>query len=681
MKTEMNRAFVVYALFVLIGIAIIARIVYLQFVASEDLSNEVKTFRVEEIEANRGSILACDGRILSASVPYYKIKMDCVAPEQAVFDKYKDSLAIALSNFFGDNSAAWYKTRIENARAIKDRDISLGNRLVDHSELVTIKNFPLFRLGSLKGGFIYEQKNKRNNPYGRLAYRTIGFINSNGQGVGIEESFDYYLKGTPGSQVVQRVLKNQWKPVDIDKIIPPQDGYDVQTTLDIDIQEAAEAALKEQLSLSDQFEGATAIVMEIKTGAVRAIANMRKDSNGNFDEVFNYAIGQATEPGSTFKLATLVSLLEDGYVTLETPVDAGNGKWTYAGHTISDVTAGGYGQINVLKAFEKSSNVAFAKLTVEFYANNEKHFVERINNMKINEKFNLDLKGEARAVIYSPGDVSWSKLTLPLMGIGYATLLTPMHTLAFYNAIANGGKMMKPYFVDNIQRNGVIEKKFEPVELSGAICSKSTIETVHKALRSVVEEGTAKALNDKRYSISGKTGTARIAFNGSGYTDREGYRRHQASFAGFFPSDNPKYSAIVVLYTGRTRGNFYGGGWAAPVFKKISDKIYVASPKWNKPLKGNGDITLKKSKIIAQLEESINCDSIPQVTGMRIRDAIYILENQGYNVKFSGKGRVVAQNFFPGNNNDNKGCIYLQLSDKYETSEDTLKMQSVADKR
>ena len=680
MKGVMNRAFVVYALFVIAGIAVIARMVYLQYITNEDLRSEVKTFRVEEIEATRGSILACDGRTLSSSVPYYKIRMDCIVPEQSVFDMYKDSLAIALSEFFGDNSADWYKKRMETARATKDRDISLGNRLVDHSELMIIKNFPLFRLGSLKGGFISEQKNKRKNPYGRLAYRTIGFINSNGKGVGIEESFDYYLKGTPGSQVVQKLLKDQWKPVDMDKIIQPKDGYDVQTTIDIDIQEAAEAALKEQLSLSDQFEGATAIVMEVKTGAIRAIANMRKDSNGNFDEVFNYAIGQATEPGSTFKLATLVALIEDGYVTLETPVDAGNGKWPYAGHTISDVTAGGYGQINVIKAFEKSSNVAFAKLAVEYYANNEKKFVDRINNMKLNEKFNLDLKGEARAVIYAPGDKSWSKLTLPLMGIGYATLLTPLHTLAFYNAIANGGKMMKPYFVENIQKNGVIEKRFEPVELSGSICSKSTLVLVNKALRSVVEEGTAKALNDKRYAISGKTGTARVAFNGAGYTDKEGYKRHQASFAGFFPSENPKYSAIVVLYTGRTRGNFYGGGWAAPVFKKISDKIYVSSPEWISPVEGNGSIAGKSRDILANLD-SFKCDSIPQVMGLGIRDALYILENQGYKVRFTGKGKVTSQSYIPGNDLDNKGLIYLQLSDYHEITRDTLKQQDTTDIR
>jgi len=335
------------------------------------------------------------------------------------------------------------------------------------------------------------------------------------------------------------------------------------------------------------FEGATAIVMEVETGAIRAITNMKKMANGEFDESFNYAIGQATEPGSTFKLATLVALIEDGFVTLDTPVDAGNGKWQYSTKVFTDVTKGGYGLIDVRKAFEKSSNVAFAKLAVEYYSNNEKKYVDRLHNMKIGEKFGLDIMGEGRSIIHSPGDVSWSKLTLPMMAMGYASLLTPLHTLAFYNAIANRGKMMKPFFVERLEKHGVAEKEFKPQEMSGSICSESTIKAVHEALRGVVEHGTAKSINDPRYKISGKTGTAQIAFDGR-YIDSQGYRKHQASFAGFFPSDNPKYTAVVVLYTNKTRANFYGGSWAAPVFKQIADRIYANNPQWSAPVQGKG---------------------------------------------------------------------------------------------
>ena len=704
MKEVISRVSYIYFIIFFAAVLVIGRIVQLQFFATLPVSSDDISFRVEEIEAIRGSVLAKDGRSLASSVPYYQVRMDCVVPTDTAFNNNVAALASALADFFGDKPAIDYKNELIAAKKKKNRYKAIGNRLVDYSELNQIRQFPIFNLGANKGGFISEQKNKRNNPYGRLAYRTIGFINSVGVGVGIEGSYDYYLKGIPGKQTVQRLLGGEWMPVNNEEAILPMDGFDVQTTLDIDIQEAAEDALRNQLSLSDVFEGATAIVMEVKTGAIRAITNMKKMPNGEFDESFNYAIGQATEPGSTFKLATLVALIEDGYVTLDTPIDAGNGKWQYSTKVFSDVTRGGYGQINVLKAFEKSSNVAFAKLAVEYYSNNEKRYVDRLHNMKIGDKFNLDILGEGRSVIHSPGDPMWSKLTLPMMAMGYASLLTPLHTLAFYNAIANGGKMMKPYFVENLQRNGIVEKQFGPQELSGSICSKSTIELVHKALRGVVTEGTGKSINDKRYSISGKTGTAQIAFDGR-YIDSQGYRKHQASFAGFFPSENPKYCAIVVLYTNKTRANFYGGSWAAPVFKQVADKIFAFNPLWDKPLIGKGKATdtspyvlsgkaEETSKLLAEfkaaskyntpkngwvefkkdsldkvvaVEYIIEKDSLPSVINMGLRDALYLLENEGYKVTFSGKGKVVTQTPAPGTSMEKSQIVNIILSEEYET--------------
>ena len=704
MKDIISRIGVIYFFMVLFGLIVIGRIVHLQFFADLPVSSEEISFRTEEIEAVRGSILARDGRSLASSVPYYQIRMDCVFPEETLFNNNIDSLSIALSGFFKDKSAAQYKSDLLSARKKGNRYKAIGNRLVDYSEMMEVRMFPLFRERSNRGGFISEQKNKRNNPYGRLAYRTIGFINSNGVGVGIEGSYDYYLKGIPGKQTVQRLLGGEWMPVNEEETIMPQDGMDVRTTIDIEIQEAAENALRNQLSLSDVFEGATAIVIEVKTGAVRAITNMKKMDNGEFDESFNYAISQATEPGSTFKLATLVALIEDGYVNLETPVDAGNGRWKYSTKEFTDVTKGGYGLIDVRKAFEKSSNVAFAKLAVEYYANNEKKYVDRLHNMKIGEKFNLDIMGEGRSVIHSPGDAMWSKLTLPMMAMGYASLITPLHTLAFYNAIANGGKMMKPYFVESLQKHGEVEKIFEPQEMSGSICSQSTIKLVHEALRGVVEHGTGKGINDPRYKISGKTGTAQIAFDGR-YIDSQGYRKHQASFAGFFPSDDPKYSAIVVLYTNKTRANFYGGSWAAPVFKQIPDRIFVNNPQWGEPVKGDGKSTPSYAKVLSGNSEEIKkiakqipstkvnfalpgewvniekdslervvarelrevADSVPSVLNMGLKDALYLLENKGYRVKFSGKGRVITQNPLPGSGLEKNGIINIELSERYET--------------
>ena len=666
-RNTLKRINIVYTILILLTLGVVWKIIYLQFVVDIEITDADLSYRVEEIEATRGTILARDGRPLSVSVPYFQILMDCVAPADTLFNNNISALSTELAALFKDKSGSMYESELRAARKEGKRYKPIGNRLVDYSEMLIIKEFPIFTKGVNRGGFIAEQKNKRINPYDRLAYRTIGFINTHGVGVGIETSRDYFLKGTPGKRTVQRMLGGEWVPANNQEMLPPQDGYDVMTTLDIDIQETVENALREQLLLNDIFEGATAIVMEVKTGAIRAIANMKKDSDGEFDETYNYAIGHATEPGSTFKLATLVALIEDGYVTLETPIDAGNGSWVYGRTPFSDVTAGGYGKIDVKTAFEKSSNVAFAKLAVEYYANNEKKYVDRIMNMKLNERFNLDLDGEARAIMYTPSDLNmWSANSLPMMAIGYFSLITPLHTLTFYNAIANGGKMMKPYFVDNLQKNGVVEKRFPPQEVSGAICSKKTIEAVHKALRGVVENGTAKAINDSRYQISGKTGTAQIAFDGK-YRDAEGNRKHQASFAGFFPSDNPNYSVIVVLYTNKTKDNFYGGTWAAPVFKKIADKIYSNSPEWNDPIRAKGAAGAPPFTLAGLPDVShTTTDSIPDVTNMGLKDALYLLENMGYTVKFSGRGAVVEQYPKGGEELGYGGVIELKLSGSYD---------------
>lgn len=676
----------------------------MQFISPTEQTAEDISYRNEVIEAIRGDILARDGRPLATSIPYYRIRIDCTVSNPDTFKKHIDGLSKALANFFRNKSAQEYKKELTQARKEGNKYKALGNRVVDYTELEQIKKFPILRLGANRGGIITEQKYKRNNPYGRLAYRTIGFINTVGVGVGIEGSSDYYLKGVPGQQVVQRMLGGEWRPINSVETVLPKDGYDIQTTIDIGIQEAAEAALREQLAKGNNVEGATAIVMEVKTGAIRAIANMKKNDGGGYDESYNYAVGDATEPGSVFKLVTLVSLLEDGYVTLNSPVDAGNGKWSYGGHTYSDVTPGGYGLINVKKAFEKSSNVAFAKLAVEHYGNNEKKYVDRVQSMKLGERFNLDIQGEARAAIYAPGDVMWSRSSLSSMAIGYATLLTPLHTLTFYNAIANDGKMMKPYFIDNYQQNGEVVKQFSPLEISGTICSKSTAKAAQEALRGVVEEGTGKFLNNQYYHVAGKTGTARMSYGGKYGYEKNGFRRYQASFAGYFPAENPQYTAIVILYSGDTRGNFYGGSQAGPVFKQIADYIYSTSSNWAPSLDGKvvanrsipdvstgkadaprmvlKELGLEANTIIPGTNEKSGwlsfkkdstkltgyvyptySDSLVNVINMGLKDAVYLLENMGYKVTFSGHGRVVGQNPAPGAKITKKTVINLQLSE------------------
>lgn len=676
----------IYKLFVLIALAVVGKIAWLQFIAPTDTTAVDIAYREEKIEAIRGDILAHDGRPMATSVPYYQIRMDCVVPNEDTFKKHIDGLSRSLAEFFRNKSAAAYKEELVKARKDGKRYKAIGNRLVDYAELARIKQFPILKLGANRGGIIVEQKYKRNNPYGRLAYRTIGFINTEGVGVGIEGTCDYYLKGAPGKQTVQKMLGGEWRPVTGVEGVAPRDGYDIFTTIDIEIQEAAEKALREQLAKGMNIEGGTAIVMEVATGAIRAIANMKKMGD-SYDESYNYAIGDATEPGSVFKLMTLVSLLEDGHVTLEDPIDGGNGKWSYGGHTYSDTHA--YGMMDVKTALAKSSNVAFAKLAVTYYEGKEQQYVDRLNSMKVGERFNLDIQGEGRASIYGPTDAMWSRSSLSSMAIGYATLLTPLHTLTFYNAIANDGKMMKPYFIENYQENGEVVKEFGPQEISGSICSKETAREARRALRHVVEVGTGKFMNKSKFKIAGKTGTSRIAFGGKIGYEKNGFRRYQASFAGFYPYDNPKYSAIVVLYSGETRGNFYGGSWAGPVFKQIADHIYSTSSDWQPVLDGekksmdNPDIATGRldaqSKVLAELGITFNKnginernssgwaefnkdtsgrlvaknystdnDSLVNVVNMGLKDAIYLLENNGYKVTFQGYGKVAQQDPAPG---------------------------------
>ena len=691
----------IYKLFALIALAVVGKIAYMQFIAPTDTTAVDIAYREETIEAIRGDIMARDGRPMATSVPYYQIRMDCVVPNEDTFKKYIDDLSVSLAEFFKNKSAKKYKEELVKARKDGKRYKALGNRLVDYTELAQIKKFPILKLGANRGGIIVEQKYRRNNPYGRLAYRTIGFINTEGVGVGIEGSCDYYLKGTPGKQTIQKMLGGEWRPVTGVEGVAPKDGYDILTTIDIEIQEAAEKALREQLAKGMGIEGGTAIVMEVATGAVRAIANMKKMGD-SYDESYNYGIGDATEPGSVFKLMTLVSLLEDGYVTLEDPIDGGNGKWSYGGHTYSDTHA--YGMMDVKTALAKSSNVAFAKLAVTYYEGKEQQYVDRLNSMKVGERFNLDIQGEGRASIYGPSDAMWSRSSLSSMAIGYATLLTPLHTLAFYNAIANDGKMMKPYFIENYQENGEIVKNFGPQVMSGSICSKETAREARRALRHVVEIGTGRFMNNSKFKIAGKTGTSRIAFGGKIGYEKNGFRRYQASFAGFYPADNPKYSAIVVLYSGETRGNFYGGSWAGPVFKQIADHIYSTSSNWEPVLAGNSknvpapEIAAGRldaqSKVLAELgveftkvdinernmsgwakfskdtsgnlaatNFSTDNDSLANVVNMGLKDAVYLLENSGYKVQFEGYGKVVAQEPAPGSKLPEGSTVILKLKE------------------
>ncbi|MDR3350032.1 MAG: PASTA domain-containing protein [Prevotellaceae bacterium] len=689
-----RRIGLVYGLVVLFGVFIMARIIYLQFNTELREEGQKISIKQEDLPALRGNILANDGRVLAISLPYYELFIDCTVAPDSVFNKHIGALSAAVAKFFKDKTAEQYKMEFIKARKEEKRYKRLNSRLVSYTELQTVKNFPLLSLGRNKGGLIVEQKSRRKNPYDRLAYRTIGWKNEGGVGVGIEDAFDSYLRGISGKRMVQRLPGGEWMPLSSDVDMSPRDGMNVITTLDVDIQDAAETALRAQLRETPVFEAGTAIVMEVATGEIRAIANMKRNDSGGYDESFNYAIGWATEPGSTFKLATLIALLEDSHMSLSTPVDVGHGQWKYYNKSFNDSHAG-LGVISLQEVFEQSSNVGFAKSAVQYYAKGkEKQFVDRLYNMNLNKQIGLQIKGEASPTIGYPGDKTWSGLSIPMMAMGYEVLLTPIHTLTLYNAVANNGKMVKPKFVKAIQdKQGVTQKEFPTELISSSICSPSILEEVHKALRSTVEKGTAKKINDSRYHISGKTGTSRLVFNG--VYEKNGYKKHQASFVGFFPSEAPKYSAIVVLYSEVTRDNFYGATWAAPVFKQIADKLYVANDEWistaqaeknTMPLVKGGKKTeiaevleelkiplhpqpkgvqwvgvLSKENHVQEVAKKITANEIPSVMNMGLKDALFLLENMDLAVRFSGKGRVLKQSPEAGTKLVKGQQIFLEL--------------------
>ncbi len=696
------RVALVYFLVLMVGLVIIAKALYIQFVEGGELRQKAQeiTFRQMPIYPNRGDILDVEGRLLATSVPYYELRMDLRAAglTDEIFYEKVDSLALCLSNMFKDKSPFSYRSMLVNARRFDkgSRYFLLNPRLVNYIELKRLMTFPLLRLPKNVGGFMPIQTDKRIRPNDYLAARTIGGVNESGVAVGIEGAFNHELKGQAGIVLTQRIAGKMWIPVNSEDDVSPQDGYDVVTTLDIDLQDVAQSALRRQLASHNADHG-TVILMEVKTGEIRAIANLKRTSDGNYTEAFNYAIGESTEPGSTFKLASLIALLEDGYVKLDDTVDTKNGRFLYFDKWIVDAHEGGLGKITVKQVFEYSSNVGVAKLMIEHYKGKEKSFIDRLYSMKLNEPLGLQIKGEAAPEIKYPGDKYWSGVSLPMMSIGYEVRITPMQLLAFYNAIANGGKMVKPLFVKALQQHGKVVRTFNPEVISSSICSRSTLRKVREVLEGVVENGTAKNLKNSTYTIAGKTGTAQIA-RGSGGYGYQGAKSYQASFVGYFPADDPKYSCIVVV-SSPSNDVYYGNVVAGPIFKEIADKVYAKSLEWQDPISHSGkpvDVpvsqggyrpdlnevfddlnipvsddgvtstwvntkSVDKDKVVELSKRSIIDNLVPNVVDMGLKDALFLLENAGLRVHFTGKGTVKKQSLQPGTRVIRGSEIFISL--------------------
>lgn len=634
------------------------------------------------IEAARGNIYASDGRLLATSIPYYEVRMDLAVPHLKTIPEVErsqaiDSLAKCMANEFKDKSARDYADMLN--REFKNRNrYLLIKRNATYEQVKRLKDWPIFEWGKYKGGLIVMEEEKRKLPFDLLALRTIGFSREN-YAVGLEGAYDSLLRGVSGRRLMQKVAGG-WAPVNDANEIEPENGKDIITTIDVSIQDVAEDALYKALEKNDADYGC-AIVMEVKTGRIKAIANLKKGKNGGYQEAYNYAIGTASEPGSTFKLASAIALLEDKHVNLGDSIDIEHGETKFYDQVMRDSRRSEYRNISFRQAFEKSSNVAFSKVVFKYYKDNPQKFIAQLEKMGLTKPLGLDIKGEPTPTIKRPGQEGWSGTTLPWMSIGYEVLQTPLQTLALYNAVANNGVLMRPMLVDEIRETGKLVKKFKPQVLQKSICSEETLKKVRELMEGVVERGTARNLKGLDYKVAGKTGTAQVVENGR-YTNL-----HKASFAGYFPADNPEYSCIVFVHAPR-KGIYYGNLVAGPVFKEIADKLYSTNldlqPDVDQyadledlsiPLPKNGykkelqevlnrlaisNHTEKKAEqtdwVYADLdkrsvdlgEREIITGLVPNVVNMGLRDALYLLENAGMVVLIEGTGKVRKQSIPPG---------------------------------
>ena len=674
-KSILTRVYLVYGFMFVISLAVVGKILYIQLVEGEmwKAKAEKLSLKYFTIEPNRGNIYDINGEILATSVPLFEVRMDAASPliPDSVFKKDVDSLAICLSGYFKDKTRQQYRSLLVNGRNNKNRYL-LIKRKATFDQLKALRKFPIFRLGKNSGGLITTVENKRVYPFDRLGYRTLGWYKEgNPNNVGLENAFNMQLQGMAGKRLYQRIPDGNWRPMNRGNEIEPVSGADIYTTIDINIQDVAEEALLQQLEYNQADHGC-AILMEVKTGEIRAIANLGRTKSGTYEELYNYAIGESTEPGSTFKLISLLAAFEDGKAKLNDMVDVTGGITQFGKRTMKDSHLGG-GVMTVQQAFEKSSNVGISKIIYRAYASNPQAFVDRIHSFSINKKLGLEIKGEGRPQILGTKDGLWSNSSLPWMSIGYEVALTPLQILTFYNAIANNGVMVKPHFVKEIRMAGMPSTSFDTQVINPKIASKESIEMAKTMLEAVVDHGTGSVLKNPIYKVAGKTGTAQLAQNRGGYNKSD----YKGSFVGYFPADNPKYSCIVVI-NNPTTGGYYGGVISAPVFREIADRIYATDPEvgmnWvdttntvrANPLqagnmrdiqylskwlgysmgipKGGEWITMSADSTGKRLTPVSNTShTLPSVIGMGASDAVYCLEKLGAKVQLKGLGLVKQQ--------------------------------------
>lgn len=697
------RFFIVYAIAFILMFVVLGKAVMTIHTDGERWRQVGSKYKRDSllISPNRGNILASDGKLLASTIPSYTLYMDFQA-DGLVKDslyKYVDSLSICLSRIYTDKSKGDLKNHILRGYDLQSRWYKIHNKKLTYNEKKEVEKFPFFRLGKNKSGYAFNEQVSRKKPLGSLASRTIGNIyaeSDKGGSCGLEMQYDAYLRGKSGVISKQKIA-GRFRPINL---IDPEDGCDVVTTIDVNIQDITESALLNKLVEVEADRGC-AVVMETETGEVKAISNLQRREDGAYVERQNFAVSSETEPGSTFKVASVIVALEDGVVDTSYKVDTEKGIWDYKGVKLKDWNwnKGGYGVISLNQAIAYSSNIGVAKVIDKYYGEDIKkqsRFVDRLYDMRLNEPMDLEIPGAGRPKIKYTSSQQWSGTSLAWMSFGYETQIPPIYMLTFYNAIANKGKMIKPFFVKSITKEGVEKESFSTTVIKNRICSESTLKKVTDMLVGVVEFGTAQNVRSDHFKIAGKTGTAQVD-----YGKRGAKKSHQLTFCGFFPADNPKYSMIVVVWSPK-KGYPSAGAISGGVFKTIAERVYAQSPLINTdpfsegvgddriPITKDGhweslrrvlkdldipyvethpdkrdDVTWAFSegrKNDVQLKpHRISGNFVPDVRGMGAKDAIYILENIGMRVSFTGKGRVVTQSKSPGERVEPNSSISLEL--------------------
>lgn len=706
-KDILKRVYLVYILCCVFAVAVLCRVFFIQTVQKEHWQAVAKEFmeKEQDIDALRGNIFAYDGSLLVTSLPYYEVGIDPLANTLINDQEFEDSakgLASGLARVLGDHTYSEYFNTLIKARRKGSRYEQLA-RDVSRKELLELRKLPLFRAGHFKGGFIYVQSNHRELPFRMLAARTLGYVSDSGRvKVGLEGAFDSVLTGTKGKRLMQKIAGGVWKPLNSENEIEPQQGRDIVTTIDINIQDVAENALRNSLIEHNAKYGCV-VLMEVKTGEIRAIANLTRKDSGNYVEDYNYAIGDAREPGSTFKLASLLVGMDQGTVSLTDKVNLEGGQHAFFNRVMHDAHAPKQEIVTVEEAFWESSNVGISKVINGAYAKNPRKFTDGLQALRFGSPLGLAIPGEGKSHIRTSGEKGWSGVSLPWISIGYESTITPLQTLTLYNAVANDGVMVKPMFVKEIRENGKTIKIFPPEILNPAIAKPGTIAKARKLLEDVVKNGTAKNLSTSVYPIAGKTGTAQIAY-GKTYGKNSNNVTYQASFVGYFPADNPKYSCIVIV-NAPSGDVYYGGVVSGPIFKQIADRVFATEMDIHKPVNDlvnplteipvvkNGlgiptmialrglNVNVKPADdfdedgfvFVQPADKSVRAGNknpdaqlskgiMPDLNGMTAPDVLFLLENRGYRVRLKGLGAVKKQSVPAGQQIPKNTEILLELS-------------------